>query len=683
MGSFLDAVRSGRIPSPVQRKFSSTDWAAAFRSFEEQDDDDARVFSSGCVVHEWLETVRKNKPAPIAAHRSNDFARRVYVGLLNWQDQIAKHHLDRSTRPQDGRPVRNAAGLSALRAPIGVGGASVPIIGSLEQLVDAARFQLGTLTRSDQRPVTQESRSLEISDLKRETTLAGLYQLLENTWSQVLWLGYRVSYNASNEMTELEPPTVPSCPPGNHEGAPPLTDYDFEVLKTLGWYRHKSILEQLLLDGVDIAKANAALRTLLAPYRIVVERRRGRGLVPRVLARRRTPAASDTSMLTALLSALAAEPYLRDLLNLGCPALQDATLNNVLQAWQGLAVVATKMALEFKSADEMISVADFVAFAPQIRKRELVRFLAKFCRVSVHQAERILSLFTFGDFKDDIWLRPLIPNGDNFLVVVPAATVPNLERSLGHWLKQSGLEESDRGPAFEKFIRQTVRDAMHNGRFAGRLHVAESTQIRLGNSGQVEEIDLLFLLDGVLFVAECKSTSFPVEPLDELSYRRMLEDARRQAVRKAEFVEVHADELSSRYLGTAPDAIQEAHPIVIVSQPMGAGCSATPTIVDHHMLSNFFADARVDLLSERRPDGSRVPGQAVDLHSLAGSLGRSLLAFAQKPPQVEILRGQLTTRRFPSPLGIALTETVVDTRRLDQMGEWLHGHDSPVQGRTT
>ncbi|MGV7120302.1 hypothetical protein [Sphingopyxis sp. 550A] len=191
-------------------------------------------------------------------------------------------------------------------------------------------------------------------------------------------------------------------------------------------------------------------------------------------------------------------------------------------------------------------------------------------------------------FVTGLWHRPLIATADGKLMPVAGALMWGSPlRRTERWLQDAGgpdLSTTSFGLRFEADYRDRLATALS----ANDILAPESglSSIAAGEAG--EEIDLLVRVGSTCIVGEIKCLVCPSEPNDRFDYLRKLEDACKQAQRKARWIERHPEEAVKR-IGVATTAMRIV-PLVLVNQSNGIEWAFDDCLVtDTRFLELFLA----------------------------------------------------------------------------------------------
>ena len=168
----------------------------------------------------------------------------------------------------------------------------------------------------------------------------------------------------------------------------------------------------------------------------------------------------------------------------------------------------------------------------------LTNLLATSLAVTPSKAKSIFDIIAYsGSGEFDPWSSPIINREDGtcslLLNVLAFGNRPFVLESL---MRKVGYEMTQRGKAFESFLRDELLRAKADCLYGEIMYVSDiSLQLKRG-SGEREEIDLLVIIGKDAYVIEAKCDLFPVDVPDEFYLTRKITDADHQLSRKIDFL---------------------------------------------------------------------------------------------------------------------------------------------------
>jgi hypothetical protein len=157
--------------------------------------------------------------------------------------------------------------------------------------------------------------------------------------------------------------------------------------------------------------------------------------------------------------------HIEDLLEVPLPKEPGLTLNHLLDAFEALHSLATRLRSKLgarlwanEEAGRGTTLGNILDMAPQVQVDDLVRLVTKAAGMDLRRARSAVTFLTYeGKARDGVWAKPLIAVRDRFVALaLDAVHRPNGERMLDHWLLDGRLPASERGTRFESYARRSL-----------------------------------------------------------------------------------------------------------------------------------------------------------------------------------------------------------------------------------
>ena len=89
--------------------------------------------------------------------------------------------------------------------------------------------------------------------------------------------------------------------------------------------------------------------------------------------------------------------------------------------------------------------------------QDLSTLISSTVGINREESKSIIEFLTYcGNHEDELWIRPFYRIDDDLYFSCGALMFPNLLRSIEHWMKNGGIELSDKGPLFENYIKREI-----------------------------------------------------------------------------------------------------------------------------------------------------------------------------------------------------------------------------------
>jgi len=629
---FLKRIQSSKIRHPTQRGFTRDKWIKEFCLLESPTENDRRIYEAGLWFDERLTRVRKKYEEFPDPQVDTDELIQIYVAIINREYKVISDGFNEYIRAN--APATVWAGQFAdQRLPIGPHKESIHLIGAMESMVTAVRHLLSdSIQASDGNSKRQPVPDIEVLNTTRvRLNLAGLYDELCHLWTECLWNGWKVS---CGEDQDLLMPCLSS-------------DYLSQVL---GEFRRDSLLSEntqrmlwLWKDLSSEEKQRDISRKRIVEIRRIKKKKR---LILGTLSETDVPPRSLIGQIWA------EELYWNEILLEPLPNLENITIRDLLLIWDILASLGYLLKDKLPKDTGVFKINKLLLFAPTLQKTELRSCLIKATGLSPQKVSAALKIFTFlNDTRYDTWFKPLVPLGQkNCTFIIPALTVPNLIRSIEHWMREGGLNLSERGEGFEKFMRLKLFSAIKKSAYLNKTHLS-LTPIELKRiDGEEEEIDLIWVVGSSIFIGEIKCSIYPTSPIERHNFFEVLHSAANQAKRKAAFVESCIDEvfLKVGVNNKKKDPIK-VYPIVITNLPFGPGVPIEGVpITDLYILQNYIKGQQKFVVLGNK-DGEGPAGEVRVYYSSEEEAESNLPTYLMQPPLFTILSKLVSKETIPLP----------------------------------
>jgi len=243
---------------------------------------------------------------------------------------------------------------------------------------------------------------------------------------------------------------------------------------------------------------------------------------------------------------------------------------------------------------------------PRLSEEELLKGLGS-VGLSIDQSNIFVHLTTFGRGIADLFDAPLLKvSDDSYCFFAPAYHAPVLGLIIlsrisclnrrrdeqGEPANDSAFE--DKGKAFEKRVLQLFVDMGMQAR-----------GFKYNLDGVDYDCDVAVLIDGALFVFECKNRSLPMGHLPSLYYFSLtLDDAKRQVKRIVQDFTDHPEIVRGQFGAQAK--WNRIIPVVLHALPWSFGRSDGVYIYDGSALSHLLREGFTSVITEYQVGGHRL-----------------------------------------------------------------------------
>lgn len=289
--------------------------------------------------------------------------------------------------------------------------------------------------------------------------------------------------------------------------------------------------------------------------------------------------------------------YIEDFLDVPIEvAGAEITMRLLVQSLWLLGEVGSGM-ISSVQAKAIRSYRDAKDFSLRISKSNCLRAFKVGLGVEEIVAKSILSQLVLSPddtakcFRDGAWFHPLIElDEEHVMIVFPSvevgAKIRFVERTLSELLGPDLTKVKSLGETFEVGVRERISAALVGNECIYDFSCLPHALDEVNNGG--EEIDLLFRIGGRVVVAELKCLIAPNESIERFNHLSKLEEAAKQAKRKAEWL---SNNLSLVEESLGVDAAKvEITPLVVLNQRIGSGLVIDGVAITDIFLLELFAN---------------------------------------------------------------------------------------------
>jgi len=328
------------------------------------------------------------------------------------------------------------------------------------------------------------------------------------------------------------------------------------------------------------------------------------------------------------------------------PNAKRLSIETLWRVWDVLGT--TVDAVLRRISDKQLDQDWFLAHAVQISRSEIKDVLGSTLTLDLDTLTSSIEFLTYRTRSDGLWQKPLIPLGENELLIASAPLkYGNRLRIAERWLSQGGFDLNRRGPVFEALARDNIAEFLRESPTL-RDHYVAPDPMFIGPDR--EEIDLLIRIGRLLLVGEAKCQLFPAEPLQEYRFRERLKDGARQATRKAAALQTSLTEMQST-VGLPEVEGVAVIPFVLSNHILGSGypIDGIP-VVDLLYLGTLLQQGYLRTMVITGRKGEEDPGNLVRFYSDQADAERRIPKLLVEQPIVNIFEPLLKTRIRPVPV---------------------------------
>lgn len=311
----------------------------------------------------------------------------------------------------------------------------------------------------------------------------------------------------------------------------------------------------------------------------------------------------------------------------------------LLEVWQVLFGVSEALLSTLPGGDqsEVFTIAKLLKYAPSIQKQELLDLLSSWRGFDSRIASKIIDFFSYGaKTKGELWGHPLVDlGGDELAPVLAPIRYGNIERTFELWMKDGGMNLSEKGPLFEDHVRLELAHELQ--RYGVLTDAAiHPTKLTVKAGGGSEEIDLVIRIKNTIILVEAKCLLFPADPIEFSRYFEVVSDASRQVKRKVEFARRYTKELMEKLGLVKSTRLDEIaiHPCVLINQPFAAGFSVEGVPVADELIITRFFEGKWHRMARVNNANDIDAEETTLLYANEDEASSSLFTYLQNPPQL-------------------------------------------------
>lgn len=329
--------------------------------------------------------------------------------------------------------------------------------------------------------------------------------------------------------------------------------------------------------------------------------------------------------------------YYDFLVDVDLPNLKGFTIKKVLGAFT-LLMHLFKKAREMNIHLNQTSVykkSDLYKYPFRIKAQDLISYLDKRSNLSEGEINSFIQFIQAQD-RINLWNEQLFRIEDDYYFLLLPLASPNILYLIDLWLEKGGIILTDRGPYFEKFVKNRLDMILKKKGYYYQL----INKSKFKNSkNQSEEIDLVLCLKNIIIVAELKCIRFPFEPREISNSFSRLQKGAEQVRRKINFLEQNRSDFESDIPGLeAKDIV----PLVICNYPIFTGMAmADVQIVDFFLVEAYISSGKLERKKIGMLNGKVEESETIDeviFYKNEDEFSDNFIGNMTNPPAVEDLK---------------------------------------------
>ncbi|MDQ1196842.1 hypothetical protein [Agrobacterium sp. SORGH_AS 787] len=616
--------KKNRLAHPTARAFEASEWKNALSEIEDKSERDLALTQSAIWFGEQIKIARQYTDTILSPLNRKD-AILVAVAQTNREYATLQQRMSRARHEDRKREFIDLNLASQRLIKTGRPGNALPADDLNDALVDTLPVWLH---QAFGRPTENSLLVPDLTEIAIPALRAFTFELtMSKLWQQCLWSDWRL--RRDGPQLTLSP-----------------NDKAAETRRHAWLFRQQGIATQY--SFVDLAAENAAKKANVKIARpqsrtiIGEESRPGRRkdfVIGR--ANNRVPSYLQTHMWTSVENS-----YVGMFLDAPLPKL-GLSCNQLQKVW---CVISDACGVLLnKCADHRpVNVRTLRDWALVCRKTNLRNAIVASCNMSPAVTELAMDFLTYdgSDFRRGVWSMPLVqlPDDDVVLMCRSPLEIGNPVRRVEQWLERGGLSDNlagaKRGNSYEVWVREEIARCLANNPILKDL--ASILRPIKPRDPLIGDIDAAFRIKNLIFVLEVKCLLTPAEPIEQHRYRNKLEDAAKQAIRKADWliknIDIHREDF-----GLSASQTVEIKPLVLTNQGYGLSLEIDGCLVcDFHTLSGYLRDNAIVIGGAHSGISGTTGYSQETLYHSEEAASRGLIPRLKQPPTLKRYVDRLT-----------------------------------------
>lgn len=273
----------------------------------------------------------------------------------------------------------------------------------------------------------------------------------------------------------------------------------------------------------------------------------------------------------------------------------------------------------------------------KIEEKEIIKFLRATTTYSKSQIEKFLEINTNkmdGKYRINLWKKLLLSINKTYFLLISAIAAPNYSYLTDSWLDAAGVDLTDRGSKFEKYIKKSLEESL--GKKGFTYYIPEINKFKNKN-GEFEEIDLLINLKDIVILAEVKCIRYAMECRDINNNMKTIQKAASQVKRKADFINRYKEELQDVTRNIEGKNIIK---VIITNYPIFAGTTVDDIpVIDFYLFNSYFLSGKLTNVAVSSGNIKEIPKESY--YSNESEMCKKLEKFLYAPPSINVLKKKL------------------------------------------
>ncbi|KAF0141399.1 MAG: hypothetical protein FD122_1647 [Stygiobacter sp.] len=586
MGKFHEDLLNNKLHHPTQRKFTLEWLTEVFTQYTDNDTDDIRLYEASQWVFKKLDNVRLNiSNIDFSSMRKEDLVA-SYFGFVN-RDVNILLEMQENIEIKDGEFIEDVL---QQRYKFHEIGPAVSMADKFEGTIEALKYPLLQCFHSEKyanKKAKQIDDSKILADMQRIINNGQFYLVIEKIWGDCLYKGY--SIEKCNGYDRVKPPIEKN----SMIDAIATFRIDSLVMQNMNYAKliwKNTLPEQIKRELINFKVIKEIVGSGKSKKYVIKEYKYDEEIPPQAY----------------ILDLLSRELYYTQLIDEPLPNLEGIILRKLIHVWHLLYSLGDVTKKRLPTDTEVKTIGKLKQFSTKIKIQDLATLISSVISVTRTDSMRIIEFLTYsGNNEDELWIKPFYKVDDDLYFSCGTLMFPNLLRSIEHWMKNGGIELSDKGPLFEIYIKKEIDGAIKKSSMIKNAGVFLEKLI-IKKDDIKEEIDLVIWIGSKIIIGELKCVLYPTSPLEEYRYHNRLIEAKDQIKRKKIFVENNLETFLTKISLRDKINIEEIKiiPFVLTNLLIGGGkdIDGIP-VIDLLLLNKYLRDGEMPLLVVIDKDG--------------------------------------------------------------------------------
>lgn len=632
MSSLLELVRSNKVSSPIQKKFSIEKWEKGLED-SDQTEKDYDLYKTGLVFNELLVNIRQEieKLYKKFNHKISSLELiRYYISSSNRNNYLMQRDFTLESS-------QNLYGLTDIAVPLdnqftldeldvmSIDGVMPAIKHNLSNLNEQNSIKKNPSNLNKHKSIKNNKLSIPHFILN-EIFLSQQYVAIESYWNSIIWSNYSFSIDIENQCYQI-------VQPNNLEQKLIANSYIRynRINYPNTWFKKD-------FTCLNLEEFSKLCICAISANKFLFYNKKSNEISIKELT------SIDEKYKSKLLIWIS--QYLHEMDIYG-PFLSKQIKNkyrfsikNILDVYFQLICLASSINDGYPQKDsiDLNKIKKLHLFSPLIKKNLLIQKLVLCLGLDGTKIMEILDFLTINEDNKtkDLWCYPLFLFSNNrYILSTASLCAPLLSRLLEHWLDKLIPEEKNKkGEYYEKMVIDGIYKKIKDQELLTDKEFPR--QITISIDEIREEIDFIMRIGSIILLGELKCNHKSDSPISEYNNLAILKKGVEQATRKAEFIKNNLSkvfkQLNWKYEVNNDYKIVK---FVLNYSKMYSGMTINDVpICDNSILQAYFSDGKIPLIIHKNKKGTIEHLVSAVIYEDFFTFQENLEKYLTYPPQI-------------------------------------------------